>query len=185
MDALLSSLSCAVAIAVALWAAREDLRSRRVPNRLTLPAMLAGLCLHGAAGGPAGLWFSLAGLLTGFGLLILFHVFGGMGAGDVKLLAAAGALLGAEGAQSVFIIALAVSGAVSLVRLGGGPRGLARIGRRFSLELLGAALARRLPRLAGLGFQPASGLCFAPFVAVGVVGSLVWRLAGHPYVTLA
>lgn len=184
MDALLTT-SYALALAVVLLAALEDLRSRRIPNRLTLPAMLVGLCLHGAAGGPTGLWFSLAGLLTGFGLLILFYVLGGLGAGDVKLLAASGALLGAEGAQSVFIVALVLAGIVSLVRLGGGPRGWARIGRQLRLECLGCALARKTPRLGGLGFQPASGLCFAPFVAVGVVGSLVWRLAGHPYFTLA
>ena len=185
MDALLTTSPYALALAVALLAALEDLRSRRVPNRLTLPAMLAGLGLHWAAGGSAGLWFSLAGLLTGFGLLILFYVLGGMGAGDVKLLAAAGALLGAEGAQSVCIIALVLAGGVSLGRLGGGPRGWARIGRQFCLECLGCALARRAPRLGGLGFQPAGGLCFAPFVAVGVAGSLLWRLAGHPYFTFA
>ncbi len=74
-----------------------DIRDRRVPNWITFPAMVTGLLYHFQASGPEGLLFSLEGLLLGFCLFLPFYLAGGMGAGDVKLLAAVGALLGPAG----------------------------------------------------------------------------------------
>jgi prepilin peptidase CpaA len=82
------------ALAVAMIACATDLRTRRIPNVLTLGAALAGGAYHLLAGGWSGLGSAAAG--WGVGLLIFLPLFAlrGMGGGDVKLLAALGAWLG-------------------------------------------------------------------------------------------
>jgi prepilin peptidase CpaA len=80
-------------IVVAL-ATFTDLRSRRIPNWLVLPVLLAGIVVSGWLHGGHGIGQSFAGF--GLGLLIYGILFwmGGMGAGDVKLCAAIGAWIG-------------------------------------------------------------------------------------------
>jgi prepilin peptidase CpaA len=71
-----------------------DLRERRVPNWLTAPAFLSAIIAHGCSGGWSGLGDSvLAALIAGLAFF-LFHLAGGMGAGDVKLIAACAAFVG-------------------------------------------------------------------------------------------
>ncbi len=72
----------------------SDVRTMRIPNALTGPAMLLGLALSGWYLGWVGIESSLAGL--GLSLLLLVGPFalGGIGAGDVKMMGAVGALLG-------------------------------------------------------------------------------------------
>jgi prepilin peptidase CpaA len=84
----------AAALACALFASKCDICDRRIPNRLTGPAILAGILLHGALGGWTQLGSSLLAGLLGGGIFALFYFAGGMGAGDVKLMAAIGCLLG-------------------------------------------------------------------------------------------
>jgi len=84
----------AVAIILVLACAVFDWRSRKIPNALTLPAIGAGLALHALTDGGAGLAFSAKGLALGAGLFFVPYYLGGMGAGDVKLMGAVGALLG-------------------------------------------------------------------------------------------
>jgi prepilin peptidase CpaA len=85
-----------VLLGVLAWASAADLRDRRIPNRLTFPAIAVGLVLSAALGGADGLLDSAKG--TGIGLAILLPLFAlrWMGAGDVKLLMAVGALKGPE-----------------------------------------------------------------------------------------
>lgn len=77
-----------------LWAGITDLRSSRVPNFVTFPLALFGLGFHSIAVSGHGVLFSLEGLGLGLVLLLGFYAYGGMGAGDVKLLAAIGAVVG-------------------------------------------------------------------------------------------
>jgi len=91
------------ALVCALIASLYDLRTRRIPNNLTLPAILFGLVLHLVRGGPVELGLSaLAGLIGG-GIFLLFFLAGGMGGGDVKLMAAVGCLAGARNIKDVLI----------------------------------------------------------------------------------
>ena len=80
-----------------------DLRERRIPNFLVLPAAGIGLGL-GACRGWAGLAASAAGLAVGFALLFVPYLLGVMGAGDVKFLAAIGSFVGVAGVVRVLLL---------------------------------------------------------------------------------
>jgi prepilin peptidase CpaA len=100
--------------ATVLIAAITDLLHSRVPNWLTLPVTVLALCLHFADAGTQGLLFSLGGWVAGFALLIGFYALGGTGAGDVKLLAAVGALSGTSRVFSIFLYTALFGGVYAL-----------------------------------------------------------------------
>jgi prepilin peptidase CpaA len=105
-----------VAVLFAGAAAMLDLRTRRIPNLLTGPAIVLGLVLHFALGGFAQLALAaLAGLLAG-GLFLLFYLAGGMGGGDVKLITAIGCIVGSTAIKDV-VLATVLIGAVLALAL--------------------------------------------------------------------
>lgn len=73
-----------------------DIRSNRIPNWLTLTAMITGLGLNVISAGIDGFLFGMEGLLLGIGVFVVFYLRGGMGAGDVKLMGAVGSVLGPQ-----------------------------------------------------------------------------------------
>lgn len=75
----------------------------RIPNIANLLLLMAGMSLHLYTAGASGLLFSTLGLFTGLALLLIPCLMGGMGAGDVKALAALGALLGPGAIFQVFL----------------------------------------------------------------------------------
>jgi prepilin peptidase CpaA len=83
-----------LAVAVAVAAAICDLRTRRIPNLLTFSAALFAIGLHGFAQGWSAAALAVAGWVVGLALFFPMFALGGMGAGDVKLLAAVGSLVG-------------------------------------------------------------------------------------------
>jgi prepilin peptidase CpaA len=103
------------AIVLALVAAFWDLRTRRIPNLLTFGAALMAIAAHGYASGLSGAGWSLVGWCVG--VLFFFPIFalGGMGAGDVKLLAALGAWLGPGPVVWVALFSLIAGGALGLL----------------------------------------------------------------------
>lgn len=95
-------------IVALMYAVFTDLRWRRITNRLTYSAMLFGLAVNVLAGGWGGLAQSALGWLAGLGIMLLPFVFRAMGAGDVKLMAAIGALKGPH-----FVLAVALYAALA------------------------------------------------------------------------
>ncbi len=86
---------CCALLGLAVW---SDMREHRIPNWLVLGLLLIGFVYQVLVNGPVGLLYALGGLAVGIGLFIGFYLGRGMGAGDVKLMGAAGALLGPVGA---------------------------------------------------------------------------------------
>jgi prepilin peptidase CpaA len=93
-----------------------DLKRHRIPNLLTLPACLAGVLYHILSSGFAsGLLFSMKGLALGLAILIIPFLIGGMGGGDVKLLAALGSWLGPAGVFNLFLYGALAGGVIALI----------------------------------------------------------------------
>ena len=104
-----------LAVAVAGCAAFTDVKARRIPNRLTYPAVLIGLGLQGALHGWRGLLLSVGGGLLFGGVFMLFHLVRAMGAGDVKLAAALGCIAGLAGSPQLMFATAVAGGALAIV----------------------------------------------------------------------
>lgn len=106
----------AVVVALGGLAAWFDVLERRVPNSVTVPALAAGL-LIGAFGGWAALGWALGGAAFGFFFALPFFLVGGLGAGDLKLLTAFGALLGPGRLVTAIVVMGLVGGGMALVAM--------------------------------------------------------------------
>ena len=117
-------------------AALCDLRTKRLPNALTVPAFLLALVYHtssgaiesGVSGAADGLVFALFGFATGFGILLVLWLVGGGGGGDVKFMGALGAWLGSTMTMQVFLVSavLVLFGAVLVLTYEAIQRGINR-----------------------------------------------------------
>jgi len=94
-----------------------DIRERRIPNALSGPAMLVGLVLNGVLFGTNGLLAGLAGFAVAVAVLIVPFALGGIGAGDLKMMAAVGALLGPRLALAGLLAGMILGGVVMGVHL--------------------------------------------------------------------
>jgi prepilin peptidase CpaA len=94
-----------------------DIRSRKILNIVTLPGIIMGVAYHTFTSGWSGLLYSGSGFLVGFSLLLIPYLLGGMGAGDVKLLAAIGSLKGAAFVFTCFLYTCAIGGIIALLIL--------------------------------------------------------------------
>jgi Flp pilus assembly protein protease CpaA len=104
----------AVVAVVVLIAGLTDALWLKISNWLTLPLLAGGLLFHAFAPSQMGILFGLFGALFGFGLLVLFFIAGGMGAGDVKLLAGIGAWIGPHDVLVLFIVSAFLTGLASM-----------------------------------------------------------------------
>jgi prepilin peptidase CpaA len=102
------------AVALALVAGWTDLRSRRIPNWLTVPGLLLGVGLNVGLGGWGGLKNSLLGALIGLAVLLPFVLLRSLGAGDWKLAGALGAFVGRDLLIALLIGSLFVAGVMAL-----------------------------------------------------------------------
>ena len=164
-----------VLIGVLVLAMYTDLRSSRIPNWLTFPAMGIALLGHIWLAGVQGAIFSLLGLGAGFGLFLILYISGSIGAGDVKLMAAVGAVMGPYGALLSGILAVMVGGLYALGAMCY-QWGFATTGRKLvaaaqgSLLLGGKAWTQEL----ALPFRLRYGLAVAS-------GTLLFELGLHPF----
>ena len=103
-------------IAVGIAASVEDLIRRRVSNWIPAVAFMAGLVIHFTERGWPGVCSAFLGALSGFAVFLGFYMLGGMGGGDVKLMAGFGALLG--GAGRLFEAAIWTGGVGAVIAAG-------------------------------------------------------------------
>lgn len=94
-----------------------DVRYRRIPNKLVLVTLLTGVAINAFFGSWHGIWNSLEGLVIAFGLMFMFHLFGTMGAGDVKLFAAIGAVIGSSLVLPTFVVVAITGGILALCKM--------------------------------------------------------------------
>ena len=166
-----------VVLVAALVAAATDIWKFKVYNALTLPLLVSGLLYHAFR---AELADSLLGVLFGFASLIVLYIIGGMGAGDVKLMAAVGAWLGMPLTFYVFIASSLAAGVYSIglvvwtgqvvetaVNLQILWLRLASVGRFLGSDDMVESEVRRSDRRKRI-------IPFAAMVAIGLVATLIW-----------
>src|SRR5579884_1432672 len=107
-----------IAVVIGLAATIEDLARRQVSNWICGAALIAGLGLHIATEGWRGGVTALLGTITGFGVFLVFYLLGGMGGGDVKLMAGFGAVLGVKRLLEAALWTAACGGVFAVLAIG-------------------------------------------------------------------
>jgi len=150
--------------AVTAIAAVVDIRTRRVPNWLTFGAAAFGIAMATVGLDGVGVAGAFEGLLVGLLLMLPGHVIGKTGAGDVKLLAALGTLLGPKAIVMAFLYSAVAGGGLAV---------LVAIQRRRLRETLEstAALVCTGGANAGELERPSTNnrFAYAPAIAVGAL----------------
>ncbi len=95
----------------------HDVRYRRIPNPFVLATLISGITLNFVLGGVHGALSSIGGCVLAFILMFILHIFGAMGAGDVKLFAAIGSVIGAQLVLPTFIVVVLMGGLLALVSI--------------------------------------------------------------------
>ena len=91
-----------------------DVRFRRIPNIVVASALVAGLAINTSFAGLPGTVSSLKGLGLAFLPMFLMHIFGALGAGDVKLFGAIGAVLGVGLVPMTFVMVVMLGAALAV-----------------------------------------------------------------------
>jgi prepilin peptidase CpaA len=159
---VISSAAFAALVAGAVVATVIDLRTRRIPNALTATMAVVGIGL--AATGLSGLSLVAAalGLVLGGALMLPGHALGATGAGDVKLMAAVGAIVGPVVVVKAFLFTAVVGGVLAVI--------VAFRRRRLTATLAGTARMIATPGDARREIQsaaPDSRFAYGPAIAIG------------------
>jgi prepilin peptidase CpaA len=120
-----------VLLLIAGTAAGYDIRYRRIPNWLVVTGIVLGAGLNTFLAGWSGLRFSLLGLGLAFLIYLPLYLLRGMGAGDVKLMASVGSIVGWSDWVGIFMITAILGGVAAIVLLLGRNqlrRGLSNLG---------------------------------------------------------
>jgi prepilin peptidase CpaA len=158
------ALGLAVVVVGTGLAAVIDLRTRRIPNALTGALAVIGIGIAAAKLGPIGLGGALLGCALGLAFMLPGHFFGATGAGDVKLFAAAGALLGPATTVQAFLYTAIIGGVLAVVIAIRRRRLQATLGNTARLVTDGAAAAASIEAP-----EMDNRFAYAPAIALGVV----------------
>lgn len=152
-----------------------DLRYRRIPNWATLPGTALGLGMNGLFLGWQGMKASGLGLLVGFGALLVLFALGWMGGGDVKLMAAVGALKGYPFVVSALFYSLIVGVVIGVAMLIWNRKTLRTF--RNLLFVIGSRVTRLVPKQ-DIDRKEAQKI---PFGLAIVLGTLWAMIAGYTW----
>jgi prepilin peptidase CpaA len=112
------SMQVWIAIVVGMAAVIDDLARRHIANWIPAAALAGGFGWQIGQSGWQGVLTALAGTVVGFAVFLIFYLLGGMGGGDVKLMAGFGALLGAGRLLEAALWTAGIGGIMALVALG-------------------------------------------------------------------
>jgi len=150
-----------IAVLVGLAAMVDDLARRQISNWICVAALAGGLGWQAGQYGWTGLLYGVGGAAAGFAAFLVFYLLGGMGGGDVKLMAGFGALLGAGRLMEAALWTAGIGGILAVGVLG---YRAVRDQIRKPVEVSGRTAEQKLK---------AASIPYAPAIAFGVWLSLV------------
>ncbi len=170
---LLLLLAMHLAVAV-YW----DVRERRVPNKVVLSGLLTALTFHAVVSGWAGLGMAFAGALTGLLVLLPVNLLRLMGAGDVKLMAMAGAFGGSPQAGLWMVLYTLLAGGLLVALYAAKGRVREKLaGNLFIMLKLGPSELDAGGEKKANKLQTAARLPYAAAIACGSLGYLLFSLS--------
>lgn len=137
----------------AIW---DDLTRRRISNWICVAALTGGFAVQCFESGWKGAWSALLGMITGAAIFLVFYLLGGMGGGDIKLMAGFGAVLGVRGIVEASFWTAACGGLLAA-----------------GLLLTRAVRSRR--SVTGAPASEVESMPYAPAIAAGALLSLASR----------
>jgi prepilin peptidase CpaA len=147
-----------IAILVGLAAIVDDVARRQIANWIPVAALAGGFGWQiGTHGVLLGAGYALGGAIAGFGVFLIFYLLGGMGGGDVKLMAGFGALLGLPGVFWAALWTAAAGGVLAILVIAA-----KSVGRRIGVVKQATQEEKRK-----------ESIPYAPAIALGVWLSLV------------
>jgi prepilin peptidase CpaA len=160
----------AVVLIVAAWIDGKELR---VPNWITFPMVLTGLLYNGLSSGGLGWSDALLGMVVGLATLLPLYAVGGMGAGDVKLMAGLGAWLGPLVAWEAFVVSVVV-GAVMAIIMVLWRKSWARHYGNFLMIALEWMTVKNPKELAAIAAERKSQMLLLPYGIPICIGSIAY-----------
>lgn len=151
-----------------------DVRYRRIPNAFVFATLASGIAINGIFGGLSGLFGSIGGCALAFGLMFILHVFGAMGAGDVKLFAAIGAVIGAHLVLPNFLVVLLTGGVLAMISVIRSGRVRTTMNRVLQI-LVGLLPGWNMPKFA----VPADRSHTIPYGVAITIGSIISTAIFH------
>ncbi len=145
-----------------------DVLYRRIPNAFVLATLVSGVAINAIFGGLPGLLTSLGGCALAFGLMFMLHVFGAMGAGDVKLFAAIGSVTGAQLVLPTFLVVVLTGGVLAMVSIIRAGRVATTMNRVLQI-LVGLLPGWEIPRFA----VPTDRTHTIPYGVAITIGSII------------
>jgi prepilin peptidase CpaA len=148
----------------------------KVPNWITFPFVISGWVYGAVVGGWVGFGWSLCGTAVGLGLLLPAYAIGGMGAGDVKLLAGVGAWILPSNTFYAFCVSAVVGGAIAVAMVLFRHRWQRHRDQFFAIvnEIM---VVREPSALASLAAQRKSSMMLLPYgipIALGTIAYFIW-----------
>ena len=177
MDILITLCIVSGMTMAAFW----DMKTQKIPNLLTFPMMLLGLGYHGIANGVSGICFSAAGICIGICVFLIPYLLGGMGAGDAKLMGAAGAFLGAKGVILAALLAIVFGGIYAMVLLMMHHDYIRSLLRRMGIMGKTFFLTRQLIPIPPAKDEKQPVLCYGVPIALGTLFYWYLKISGSDF----
>jgi len=164
---------------ILIVASITDLRFHKIPNALTYPTMAVALMCHITTNGLNGLFFSSAGLALGIIIFIFPFLIGGMGAGDVKLLGAVGAVLGPRGVFNASVFTAIIGGIYALILLLFRYRKYQSFTTRTATTIKTFVVTGQFIRIPAIENEKKPKLYYGIAISSGTLYTIWWQLSNH------
>lgn len=162
--------------------AAKDILSNKIPNLFTYPSVAVALIYHSVVHGFDGLLFSAGGLALGIGIFVVPYLMGGMGAGDVKLMGAVGAILGSKGVFIASVLVTMTGGVYVLIILLGNRDYAKGFIKRHATTFKTFLLTRHFIPIPAPKDDKQPKLRYGVAIALGTLLYVLLKSSGHEFI---